>query len=138
MSVPTTLQSRLVPFAISQDDITYKNVVCKKAWNLNLDIAVTQEESDCSVHTAVATPKWSFDFEIVLNLTPNGATEVSANEVIALANAQTRFYVKVAYASSYYRQGAGYISNWRESAPQGGFITATGTFTGDGTLDTSA
>ena len=138
MSVPTTLAANLVPFAISADDITYKNVVCKKAWNLNLDIPVTQEESDCSIHTSVGAVRWSFDFEIILNLTPNGATEVSADTVIGYAINKTTFYVKVAYSSSYYRQGAGYITNWRESAPQGGLITCTGTFTGDGTLDTAA
>ena len=53
MSNPTTVAARSVPFAVSSDGNTYKNVVCKKAWNLNVDIPVTQEESDCSVHTTV-------------------------------------------------------------------------------------
>lgn len=137
MSVPTTLSSRLVPFAISADNITYWNVVCKKAWDLNVDVPLTQEESDCSVHTAVGTVKWSFNFEIILNLTPNVGTEVSADAVIGYAIAGTLIYVKVAY-SGYYRQGAGYITNWKESAPQNGLITCTGVFTGDGSLDVTA
>ena len=136
MSVPTTLASKLIPFALSSDDVTYKNVVCKKAWDLNIDLPLTQEESDCSVHTAVGTPKWAFNFEIILNTTPD-SNQYSADAVATFANNGTRIFVKVTY-TGYYRQGAGYITNWKESAPVNGLVTCTGTFTGDGTLDLTA
>lgn len=137
MSVPTALAANLVPFALSTDGNTYKNVVCKKAWGLTLDAAVTQEDTDCATFSSVAAPRWSINFEIVLNLTPN-SDEFSANDVAGFANERTQVYVKLLYSSSYYRQGAGYISNWQESAPQGGVVTCTGTFTGTGVLDLSA
>jgi hypothetical protein len=50
---------------------------------------------------------------------------------------KTNIYVKVSNGSTYFRSMSGYISAYTESAPQGGFVTATGTFNGSGTLDTS-
>lgn len=126
-----------MPFAISTDGVTYKSVVCKKAWNVAIDPQITSEDSDCGVHTSVGTTRWSFDAEIILNTTPNGATEVSANTVAGYANAGTLVYVKLVYSGSYYRQGQGYITNYRESAPLNGLVSASFTFTGDGTLDLS-
>ncbi len=138
MSNPTTVAARSVPFAVSADGNTYKTAVCKKLVNLNVDMPVTQEESDCSVHTSTGTAKWAFDVELILNTTPNGATEMAFDTMLAWALAGTGFYVKTTSGGSYYRQGFGYISNWRESLPQGGLVTVTFTFTGDGTLDITA
>jgi hypothetical protein len=135
MSNPTVLQSNLVPFAVSTDGVTYKNLVCKKVWNVNLDKTIVEDESDCGVHLGTGAAKWSFDFEIILNTTPNGSTELSATTLAGYADAGTLLYVKLQYSSTYYRQGQGYISNYKESAPQGGFITATGTFRIDGSID---
>jgi hypothetical protein len=138
MSVPTILASNQVPFALSLDGgLTYKNVVCKKLWGMTIDKTLVQEETDCDTLTAVGATKFSFNFEFVLNTTPNTATEISANEVAAAANDGTLGNVKL-QADGYYRQGAGYITNYQENAPQGGMVTATGTFTGSGPLDLTA
>ena len=138
MSNPTTVAARNTPFAISTDDSTYKNVVCKKLWNLNIDKTVTEEETDCGVMTEVGASKVTFDFEFVLNTTPNGATEWGSDAVIGFTEAGTLIYVKTTSGSTYFRKISGYITNYRESAPQGGLITASGTFTGTGTLDYTA
>jgi hypothetical protein len=135
MSNPTVVQSRNVPFAVSTDGNTYKNVVCKKTWGLTLAPQFTEEDSDCGTLTAVGSVRFSFDFEIVLNTTPNGATEISANEMAGYANNGTLIYVKLVSTGVYFRQGSGYITNYTESAPINGFVTATGTVTGSGTLD---
>src|SRR6185503_18906729 len=103
--------------------ITYKNLVCKKLWGLQLTPTIIEEETDCGVATGAGAVKFSFNFEIVLNTTPNGATEVSANTVFGWANNNTLVYVLLQSGSSYIRRGSGYISNYTESAPQGGFIT---------------
>jgi hypothetical protein len=143
MSNPTVLQSKLVPFTISTDGSTYKSVVCKKAWGLTIEPQVTEDESDCGPHTAVGTSKWSMDVELIMNTTPNGSTEISANTIAGYANDGTLIYMKIQYPTSgspgttIYRQGQGYISNYKETASQGGFITATATIRGDGTLDLS-
>lgn len=139
MSTPTTVQSNLVPFALSTDDVTYKNVVCKKAWNFNGTTPTTIEETDCGPLVGLGTNNWTFDFEMVLNTTPNGATEMSAKEVLDIWNNQTPAYAKVFYPSpgggSFYIQGAGYITNFVFQNTVGNMMTYTGTFSGNGAVD---
>lgn len=137
MSNPTTLAARTIPFAVSEDDSTYKNLVCKKVASLNVDVPVTQEESDCAVHTSVGTAAASFECEFVFNTTPNGSTELSGNTIMGYALNGTQVYVKFASGSYYIRKAAGYFSNVREQLPQGGLLTVNCTFTVDGTLTTS-
>lgn len=138
MSNPTTVAARSVPVAISTDGLTYKNVVCKKLWNLQVEKVVTEEESDCDTHIEVGSTKFSYDFEFILNTTPNGATEWGSDAVLGWTINGTLIYIKTTSGSPYYRSGAGYITNYTESAPQGGLITATGTFRGTGSLDIEA
>jgi len=135
MSTPTTLQGKLIPFAISTNGSTYKNVVCKKATSLNVDNSVNKEQTDCGTFSALGSVQWSFDFEGILNTTPAGATEVSANEMLGYANDQTLVYVKMLYSTTIYRQGQGYITNYKETYNTNGLVGFTATFTGDGTLD---
>lgn len=139
MSTPTVVQSNLVPFALSTDDNTYKNVVCKKAWSFNGDTPTKTDESDCGVHIGLGANTWSFDFEILLNTTPDGSTEMSAKDVLALWNGQTVTYVKVQYpannGASFFITGSGYITKFTLTNTVGSLITFTGTFTGNGTVD---
>lgn len=138
MSVPTPIASSAVPFAISTDaGVTFKNVVCKKTWNLTLDNTLVQEETDCGVLTETGASNVTFGFEFVLNTTPNGATEWGSDDVMNMANDKTTIVVKTTNGSTYYRSMSGKITNYQESAPQGGMVNATGTFTGSGILDTS-
>lgn len=140
MSNPTTLQSRLVPFALSTDGVTYGNVVCKKAWDITVDRALVEDDSDCGHHVgAGAAAKNSIGFEIILNTTKNSG-EYSSTEVFNFSQNGTLVYFKIQYTTTpatYYRQGQGYITNYKESAPVGGFITATGTLSVDGDIDTT-
>lgn len=139
MSTPTTLQSNLIPFALSTDDITYKNVVCKKAWNFNGTTPTNIEQTDCGPLVALGSNQWTFDFQMVLNTTPNGATEMSAKDVLTLWNNQTYCYAKVLYpagtGANFYIQGAGYISNFKLANQVGNLMTFDGTFSGNGTVD---
>jgi hypothetical protein len=135
MSVPTYLQSSAVPFSIGTDGITYKQAVCKKLSGLQMTPTLIEDESDCGPATATGTKKFSFNAELLLNLTPNGATELSLNEIATWANNGTTVYVLFQYGSSYYRQGAGVISNYQESLPLNGFVSATFTVSGTGLLD---
>jgi hypothetical protein len=137
MSVPTPILSSAVPFAISSNlGVTYKNVVCKKTWGYTGAATLAEEETDCGVLTGVGAIKDSFNFEFVLNTTPNGATEWGSNDVMNFFQARTLLYVKVTNGATYIRTLAGYISNYTETAAQGGMINATGTFNGTGTLTT--
>lgn len=134
MSTPTTIQARLVPFSLSLDGVTYKNVVCKKAWNFSGDNTINQEESDCATHTSLGANKWSFDFELIMNTTPSTATEMSGQEILSYWQTKQRLYVKVLYSTSFLISGEGYL-NVKVSAPQGGLLAVSGTFTGDGDVD---
>lgn len=139
MSTPTTLQSNLVPFALSTDDVTYKNVVCKKAWNFNGTTPTNVEETDCGPLVGLGSNNWTFDFEMVLNTTPNGSTEMSAKDVLTIWNNQTASYVKVFYpnpgGTNFYIQGAGYITSFVLQNTVGNLMTFTGTFSGNGSVD---
>lgn len=135
MSVPTYLQSSAVPFNMGTDGISYKSAVCKKLWGFQITPTLIEDESDCGPATATGTKKFSFNAEILFNLTPNGATELSSNEVAAWANNGTTVYVLLQYGSDYYRQGSGVVSNFQESAPLNGFVSATFTVTGSGSID---
>lgn len=142
MSTPTTIQSNLVPFAISTDDITYKNVVCKKAWNFNGTTPTTTEQTDCGALVSVGSNEWTFDFEMILNTTPNGSTEMSAEDILGIWNAQTYSYVKVLYpdpgGANFYIQGAGYITSFKLTNQVGNVMSFSGTFSGNGAVDISA
>lgn len=136
MSVPTAILSNAVPFAISNDDgVTFKNVVCKKTWGYTGSATLVEEETDCDTLTAVGAIKNTFNFEFILNTTPNGASEWGSDDVMGFFQNKTQIVVKTTNGTTYYRSIAGYISNYTESAPQGGMITATGTFNGSGALD---
>lgn len=135
MSALTPIQARNVPFAMGTDGVSYKNVVCKKLSGLTLTPTIAEEETDCGPATGVGAVKFAFNAEVVLNTTPSGATEISANEVFAWANAGTLVYVLMS-TTGYLRRGSGYISNYQESLPQGGFVTATFTVTGNGVVTT--
>jgi hypothetical protein len=137
MSVPTTQQGKLVPFALSTNDVLYKNVVCLKVWNFTGDTPTTEEETQCGVHTGLGALRSSFDFEAVANSTPNGATEVSHNEVLGYWKNQTLVYAKV-QPTGMYIQGQGYITNFKVTAQVGNLISFTGTFKMDGDPDITA
>lgn len=136
MSALTPIQARNVPFAVGTDGVTYKNLVCKKLWGLTLTPTIVEEETDCGIAVGSGAVKFQFNFEIVMNTTISGATEISANTMMGYANNGTLIYVLLQSSTDYIRRGSGYISNYQESAPQGGFITATGTITGNGTIAT--
>lgn len=139
MSVPSPILSSAVPVMISSDSgVTYKMVVCKKLWGYTGSATLVEEETDCDVLTAVGAIKNSFNFEFLLNTTPNGASELGSDAIMNFFQAKTLLYFKVTSGSAFYRSAAGYISNYTESAPQGGMVTATGTFNVTGSLDTTA
>lgn len=134
MSTPTTLQGKLVPMALSTDNITYKNVVCKKTVQLSGDSAINTEETDCGPLISLGTFNWSFQFDGIYNSAFAGATEMSAVEVATIAINQTLVYVKVQSGALYY-QGSGYLSNFGQTFNAGSLVGFTATFTGQGVLD---
>lgn len=138
MSTPTTIQANLVPFALSSDNITYKNVVCKKSWNFNGTTATNVEETDCGPLVGLGSNAFTFDFEMVLNTTPD-SDQMSAKDVLALWNNQTSSYAKVLYpnpgGTNFFIQGSGYITSFVLQNTVGSLMTFTGTFSGNGTVD---
>lgn len=131
MSTPTVVQGNTIPLQFSTDDLTYKNVVCSQAHEVTGDSSVTQEDTDCGTHTAYALPKWSATFQGVLNTTPNGASEVSAEQVLTWFNNQTDLYLKTALGSKTFKV-FGKISNYAWQKATAGLIKFTMTFTANG------
>lgn len=141
MSTPTYSQANQIPLAISSDGgATYKNVVCKRTFNFNLTTPVNAEETDCGVAKGLGAPDWTVDFEGVVNTTPNSPTEISANELLNLALAQT--LIKIKYltgsgGSNIYRQGDGYITDYNDANSVGNLMAFGFTFNGVGLPDTT-
>lgn len=139
MSVPTTVQSNQVPLSWSADAITYKAIVCKRAWNFNGTTPVNSEETDCGVQKGLGAPDWTMDFEGVVNTTPNSATEMSADELLAIWQNQTLGYIKTVtgngVAHNLYLQGSGYVTDFAIQNSVGNLLAFTFTFNGVGAVD---
>lgn len=133
MSTPTTVQGKSIPLALSLNDITYKNVVCNQAHDVTLDSPVNTEVSDCGTHTGLGPVQTTMTFQGLLNTTPNGATEMSADDVITLANNQTYVYLKTQPGSKVLK-GYGPITNFVYTKATESLISFSFTFSVDGTL----
>ncbi len=142
MSTPTMFQSNQVPLAISTDSgVTYKNVTCKRAFNFNMTTAVNSEETDCGISKGLGSPDWTVDFEGVINTAPNSSTEMSAQDMLDLCQAQTLVLTKWLTGSgtgdNIYRQGSGYITDYAEQNSVGSLMAFTFTLNGVGVVDTT-
>lgn len=139
MSVPTLIQSNLVPLMISTDSgVTYKSVLCKKSFNFNGTTPVNAEETDCGVSKGLGAIDWTVDFEGLVNTTPTTPTEMSAKQISDLWLAQTLVLVKFTTGSggsNVYRQGSGYITDYTETNQVGNLISFTFTLNGVGSPD---
>lgn len=139
MSVPTGIQSNLVPVTVSTDGNTYKSIVCKKAANFNGTTPTNVEQTDCGPMVGLGSNEWSVDIEGVLNTTPNSATEISAKELADYWNNQTAIYIKLQYptnsGTNFYLQGAGYITSFKLGIQVGQLVNFSATFSGNGTVD---
>lgn len=141
MSVPTYIQSTAVPLTMSLDDITYKNVVCKKSFNANFDIAVNKDETDCGVVKGLGAIDWKVDFEGVVNTTPNTPTELSAKALLDIFMSKALVYLKTMTGAgsgqNVYLQGSGYVTNLVLSNAVNNVMGFTFTFEGVGDPDVS-
>jgi hypothetical protein len=140
----TTVLGQNVPLTISTDSgSTYRTVVCNKAWGFTGDTSITEDESDCGPHTAVGQAKWSFSVEGLYNTTPT-STEISGEELLSLWANKTSFLIKCQYPTSgtpggdMYIQGSVYLTNYQINKTTNGFISFSGTLTGDGSVDVTA
>jgi hypothetical protein len=133
MSTPTTVQGKTIPLALSLDDVTYKNIVCNTAHDVTLDSPVNTEVSDCGTHKSLAPVDAVYTFSGLLNTTPNGATEMSADDVLLLANNQTKVYLKTQPGAKVIK-GYGYISNYVYTKATEALISFSFTFNVDGAL----
>jgi len=138
MSNPTTLQSSLIPLAVSTDGTTYKIIVCKKTANFNGTTTTTKEETDCGSFKGLGANDWTMDFDGTVNTTPNG-TETSWKDILNYWQAQTLLYVKIQSPSpggtDFYIQGQAYLSNVKLTVQIGNLVAFSATFEGQGAID---
>lgn len=125
---------------ISTDSgVTWKNVVCNRAWNFAGTTAVNTEETDCGVAKGLGAPDWTMDFEGVVNTTPNSPTEMSAKELASLWLNQTLIQVKAqtgdGTGQNLYIQGSGYVTDYGTQKAVGSLLAWTFTLNGVGVPD---
>jgi hypothetical protein len=132
MSNPTTIAAKTVPMAFSTDNITWKNAVCMKVWNMNLDVPTTDEETQCGRLRAEGVKDCQFDFELVINTTPNTG-EISGKEILSWWDARTPVYVRVQPGTGLNVQGYGKIYGYKTSGDgSASLYKVSGTFKADG------
>lgn len=136
MSTPTTVQGKSIPLALSLDDSTYKNLVCSKAHDVTLDSSVNTEVSDCGTHAALSPVGLVMTFQGLVNTTPNGATEVTHDDLLQYANNQTKVYLKTQPQSKIIK-GFGWITNFVSTKATESLYSFSFTFTGDGSATIS-
>lgn len=136
----TALQSSNVPFYVSTDNSTWKMLVCKRGVTFNGTTPVNVEDTDCGPITGIASNQWSFDVDIIANITPDIGTAESYEQLLKWWNAQTLLYVRWNYPDSagtdFKHTGTAYITSIRGQVQQGSAMNATLTFTGTGSITT--
>lgn len=133
MSVPTSISSRAIPLAFSTDGTNYKNAVCLKVWNLNADVSTSVEETQCGPFNTEGAMSTQFDFEIVVNTTPSGASEISGPQISSYFFNRTPVYVRVQPGTGMNVAAYGKLYNYKSTGTGGaGLYTISGTFKADG------
>lgn len=131
MSVPTVIQGKNVPLAISTDDVIYKTLTCAQAHDVTFDAPIQQESTDCGRHTALDVSSLVMTFQGVVNSTPNGASEMSSDGLIDIVNAQTPVYLRTTHANRQIK-AYGYINNFQTTKATQELLKYSFTFTADG------
>lgn len=134
-----TMDAKLVGLFISTDLVTpaYLEVICATDTGLDGTTEVTSVDTKCGFLKSPGSTSWTMNVAGVVEMDPD-AGMMSANELIALAQAGTRFLVKIADTGGtpvYYRQGEGFFTSFSETANNGENVTFEGTIEIDGDLD---
>lgn len=117
----------------------YKALVCLRNSSVNSELAVTTEETNCGVLSAVGNTSVTVDFDAVCEAAPSG-TQISYEEVWTALNAKTKVGVRVQSpgatpGASYYHQFGAYVTSLSLSQETGAYISFSGTLTSDGAID---
>ena len=137
----TAIQSSSVPFYMSTDGSNWKMAVCKRGITFNGTTPVTAEDTDCGPIVGIASNQWSFDLDLVVNLTPDIGTAESYEQILKWWSAQTLLYVRWNYPDSsgtdFKHTGQAYITSITGAVAQGNAMNCQVTFTGQGAITVS-
>jgi hypothetical protein len=136
----TKIDGSLVGLWISTNLVTpaWKEVVCAEESHTLSGSATTttRRTKTCGALRSVGFDGWTMTGAGVANTTPT-ATEVSADDLLVLAQGATPVLVKMQSATGtgvYYRQGKGTFSAYSEDAPEGDALGFDYTIEIDGNL----
>jgi hypothetical protein len=115
------IKGKYVILSISSNLVTpdYKDVVCLIDNGLAGTRTVSTTETKCGTAKATGSPAYTVSGSLAANSNP-GASEISANELLALFDSGAAFLWKLAHITTpadYYRQGQGFFSSYNETAP---------------------
>lgn len=137
-----TMDAKLVALSISTNLVTpaYKEVICATDTGLSGDTDISTVDTKCGLKKSPGSTNWTMNVSGVADLAPGGS-QMSANDLITLAQNGTRFLVKVADTGgtpTYYRQGEAFFSSYNETANNGESVSFDATLEIDGDVDTTA
>lgn len=143
MSTPTFQQASSIPMSVSTDNgVTWKSIVCKKAMNFNGTLPTNVDDTDCGPAVGVGSPSFTFDFEAAANSTPD-STQMSVKALLAIhaASPAQLVLVRIMYpvpgGTDLYIAGEAYLTSFNVEGTTGNVISFNGTFTGNGSVDTT-
>lgn len=122
------------------DSDEYRTVACWTSNGVELAVATQDTTNKCSNGNTQSVPgllSWSFSGDgQAVSLTPSEeATKANFQELLALANAKTTFFMRLTnLATTLVREGLVYISAYQETTGNAEPYTFTATFTGSGEL----
>lgn len=121
-------------------DADYRVIACLTTNGLEIAVATQDTTNKCSNGNNQSVPgllSWSFngDGQAVDLTLSEEATQANFQELLALAVAKTRFFMRMTNTSnSLVREGLVYISAYNETAGNAEPYTFTATFTGSGEI----
>jgi hypothetical protein len=133
-----TIDGKIVKLSIATNLTTpvYKDAVCKVDSGLSGSSDVNTLVTACGTAKARGTSNYTITGSVAANTTP-GATELSADDLIALFESGADFLWKLDDGTAYYRQGTGFLSSYNETSNVGDVVRADFTIEVKGAVDSS-
>jgi hypothetical protein len=136
-----------IPIQLSSDNVTYKNLVCLKNYNVPITTSTNESETFCGKSVGVGAISFDPQGNAVVSTNPSGS-ELSLNQLLTWQVNKTAIYFKTAYPLSsgssgslgkdFYIQGQCYVTNINVIFTTNDVVNFDFTLKGFGDIDITA
>lgn len=122
----TKLNVNEISLSISTNLVTpaYKKVVCAEDHSLEGSKNVNKRKTRCGPIVSADAPEYTLTNSGAANLTPDGTTEISLQELHTIFQSGSDILVKLEHTTpaNYYRQGLGSLTKFTETGKEGDVV----------------